>query len=230
MTTGNELVGGALRVVTSVTPGESVDGTEAANALVVLNRMLRSWSAKELMLPFRTLEQFTLTVGQASYTIGPSANFNTVRPDYVTGAYRRDANSVDYPIQIIPKERYNDIRIKNQSGLPWMLYYDAQYPNGIIYLWPAEIQADTLFLESQKPIAQFTTLQTSMNLPGEYEEAIVYLLAQRLAPEYGVSITPDIAELIKEAADFIRRKNTKTMLAGFDPILGRPMPYNIVNG
>lgn len=230
MTTGNDLVSGALRVISTITPGEPVDGTEAANALVVLNRMLRAWSAKPLLLPFRTLESFTLVVGQASYTIGTGGNFNTVRPDYVTGAWRRDANNADYPITVITKEVYNAVYRKDQKGLPEQLYYDPQFPNGIIYLSPTEVQADTLFLESKKPVAQFTTLETAMNLPGEYEEAIVYLLSQRLAPEYGVAITPDIAELIKEANDFIKRKNTLMKVANFDAGLQSSPPYNIFNG
>jgi hypothetical protein len=232
MTTGNDLVSGALRVITSVTPGEPVDGQEAANALVVLNRMLKAWSANSLMLPFRTLENFPLVLGQSSYTIGPGANFNTVRPDYVTAAWRRDANGMDFPIEVIPKELYNPIRLKSLTGLPSQLYYDAQYPSGVIYLYATEMQLDTLYLESLKPVAQFTTLQTVMNLPGEYEEAIVYLLAQRLAPEYGFSIAsnPDIAELVRQAGTFIKRKNTKIKPAGFDPALQRPQPFNIYNG
>ncbi len=209
-----------------------MDGTEASNALVVLNRMLKAWSAKSLMMPCRTLESFPLAIGKVSYVIGSGGDFNTVRPDYVTDAFRRDANNLDYPLEILTKERYNAIQLKTQGGLPYQLFYDPQFPSGIVYLYPVEVQADTLWLESLKPVNQFTTLQTAMILPGEYEEAIVYLLAQRLAPEYGFSIAsnPDIAELVKEADEFIECKNTRPKVASFDPIMHRPLPYNVYNG
>ena len=71
-----------------------------------------------------------------------------------------------------------------------------------------------------------------MVLPGEYEEVIVYLLAQRLAPEYGFSISqnPDIAVLITNAEAFIKRKNAKRKVALFDAALLRPPPFDVNAG
>lgn len=232
MTTGNDLVTGALRAITSVTPGEPVDGVEAANALAVLNRMLKSWSAKSLMVPYRTLEGFSWTAGQASFTLGQSGSpsYNTVRPDRVTFVYRRDAANQDRPLTPMTKDEYNAVLDKTTQGLPDWFYYDPQYPNGVLYLYPVPSTSLTLFVESLKPVNQFTTLQTVISLPGEYEEAVVYLLAQRLAPEYGFALTPDLAALIEDAGKFIRRKNTRPVAARFDAALVGTPPANIVSG
>lgn len=225
MTTANELISGALRAITSITPGEAIPGSEADNALTILNRMLKMWSAQGFMIPFRTLESFALTIGKASYTIGQSGSpdFNTVRPDQVTFVFRRDSANQDYEIDPYTKEQYNRVFLKSLSGTPDFYYYDPQYPNGTIYLVDAPSAADTLFIESLKPINQFATLQTVMLLPGEYEEAIVYLLAQRLAPEYGASISPEVADLIKQAQMFIKSKNAVRKAATFDAAL-LPLP------
>ncbi len=231
MTTGNDLVCGALRVISSLSPGEAIPGAEADNALQVLNWMMAAWSAESLMPPYRTLESFPLTIGKTTYVIGQtgSVDFNTVRPDEITWAYRRDFNNIDYPLALINKELYNSLQMKSLDALPYQLYYDTQYPNGIIYIWPADMQADTLFIESLKPVNQFTTLQTVMNLPGEYQEAIKYLLAKRLAVEYGFEIAPGSTTdtLIKEAEHRIMRKNTKPKSAIFDLMILAKRPYNI---
>ena len=80
----------ALRAISTLLPGEAIPGGEAANALLTLNMMLASWSADNLMPPFRTLESFPLVVGKESYTIGTNGttDFATSRPDYVTYVFR----------------------------------------------------------------------------------------------------------------------------------------------
>lgn len=230
MTTANDLITGALLAITTVTPGEPVDGSEAANALVVLNRMLKAWSAKSLMIPYRTLEQFTWPAGQASQTIGQiAADFNTVRPDYVTFVFRRQG-SQDFPVRPYTKDEYNSVFDKSLQGLPERYFYDTQFPNGVLYLHPVPQVATTIFVESLKPVNQFATIQSDIALPGEYEEAIVYLLAHRLAPQYGVSISEELAILIRDAERFINRKNTKPVAAAFDAGLLKPPPFDINRG
>ena len=160
MTTGNDLVTGALRVITTVTPGEPVDGTEAANALTVLNRMLKSWSASSLMPPCRTLESFPLVQGRASYTFGQtgSPDFNSQRPDEVTFVFRRDIYNKDRPLTSWTKEQYDSLYDKNMQGLPEAYFYDPQFPNGVLYLNRAPNVPMTLFVESLISFKQFTNL------------------------------------------------------------------------
>lgn len=232
MTTANDLVSAALRLISSLPPGEGIPGAESDAALSALNLMLAAWSGESLMPPFRTLESFPLVAGQASYTIGPSGTFNTVRPDYVTFVYRRDAGSRDYSLSPYTKEQYDAAPDKAVPGTPQWFYYDTQYPNGVLYLYPAPTAADTLFVESLKPVAQFATLAATVNLPGEYAKAIKYLLADELAPEYGFTIPPGsrLEQLIESSRRTIKRKNLKPKVAAFDVALLKPQPFNIYQG
>lgn len=231
MAIGNDLVSGALRVISSLGVGEPIPGEESDYALSVLNMMLAAWSAEALMIPARTLEPFPLVIGQASYTIGAGANFNTSRPDYLTDAFIRDTAGQDSLLDTtMTKEEYNAIPLKTVSAKPARLYYDTQYPNGVIYLDAAPGIQYTLYLESLKPVTQFPTIQSTLNMPGEYQEAIKYLLAERLAPEYGFAITPDIRKLITDAEKRILRKNTKMKVAGFDAALIRPRRFDVNAG
>lgn len=221
-TTANDLIAGALRLISSVTPGEAIQGDEASNALIVLNTMLSSWSAENFLIPFRTIESFNLIVNQQSYTIGQngSPDFNTVRPDEITNMWIHDTISgVDYGMGLYTKDQYEAIPLKTIATIPRWLYYDTQYPNGIIYIFPTSaLSTYQLNIESRKPIMQFSTLSTAMILPGEYIKTIKFLLADEIAPEYGypVQVGSKLDEQIKEARKFIKRKNVKRVIAGFD--------------
>lgn len=232
MTTALQLISGALEIVSSVSPGEAIDSGEAGSVLATLNRMLKAWSAEDLMPPFRTIESFSITSGVGSRTIGSGAQVNTVRPDDITGAYWREGDQ-DYPVYVrMTKEEYNAISQKSSTGRPEALYYDTQFPIGVIYFDRTTDATRTLFLESLKPFNSFTTLQTSMDLPGEYEETIIYQLVRRIAPGYGFVVQPgsDLDKLIVESEERIKRKNFRMAPAVLDPALRTPPPFDIEAG
>lgn len=218
MTTANDIITGALELVTSLSPGEGIPGAEADTALRVLNRMMKGWSTDNLMPPFATLENFPIAQGVNSRTIGSGAQLNTTRPDSVVSAYLRDSNGLDYPpLTPITSAQYDAIAQKAQTARPEWYFYDPQYPNGVLYFDAATDAAYTLFLRSVKPFNQFATINTAMDLPGEYEEIISHLLVEPLAPRYGTAITPDVRKLIEDAKRRIRRKNVRRTVATFDP-------------
>lgn len=229
MTNAIDIITGALRLISSSTPGEAIDGNEAAEALVVLNQMLAAFSMEWGLINVTTAESFPLVVGQTSYTIGSGGNFNTVRPDTIFNQWIYDTNAaIRYPLKQLADNQYNAIPLNTIQSIPKALYYDPQYPLGIIYIYPtAGLTTYQLNLESYKPIMQFTTLTTSMNLPGEYFKALKYLLADELAPEYGYEIQPNsrIDQNINKSRDLMKARNFKRAVANFDAGLnmGRPI-------
>lgn len=233
MTTGTDLVSGALRLISSLTPGEAIPGQEAGDALATLNMMLAGWSAESLMPPFRTLENFSIAAGIASRTIGSGAQLNTARPDRITDAYLRDSSNYDFPVDVtMTSGEHNAIALKSNTGRPKRLYYDPQYPNGTIYFDYTTDAAYTLYLESLKPVNQFTTLATTLDMPGEYAKAIKYLLADELSIEYGFTIQPGsrLEKLIEDSRDMIMRKNAKPILTTYDPALTGAPAFDINSG
>lgn len=221
MATANDIISGALQTITSLQPGEAVDGSEAGAALSVLNAMLGSWSAQSLLPPFRTLESFPLTIGKEKYTIGTGGDFNTERPDEVTFIFTRE-NGTDTPLNSITREQYYAIGSKTQAGDPACWFYDQQYPLGALYLYPAPAATDALFIESIKPVPQFPTLQSTLVMPGEYVEFIQFQLMRRLAPRYGYDISADanLTDLITESERLIKARNVNPVVASFDAGLG----------
>src|SRR6266404_3027724 len=70
MTTGQDLVTGALRFINSYSPGESLDASDAQDALDTLNDLLESLSTSEASVFASEEDVFTYTAGQFRYTIG----------------------------------------------------------------------------------------------------------------------------------------------------------------
>lgn len=233
MTTGNDIVSGALRLITSLSPGEPIPGEEASNGLTVLNEMLAGFSMEWGLIDNNTIEFFPLTVGQVSYTMGPGGNFNTVRADTISNQWLYDTIAgINYPITQLADNQYRDIPLNTIQSIPKAIYYDAQYPLGVLYIYPtAGLSTYNLYLESIKPIMQFTTLATVMNLPGEYFKALKLLLADELAPEYGFEITGKLAQNIENARNLLKARNFKRAVAAFDAgLMGRQIGGTILDG
>jgi len=69
-TTANDLIIGALRFINQYAPGESLDASDAEDALATLNDLLESWSTDEASVYASNENVFTYTPGQYQYTIG----------------------------------------------------------------------------------------------------------------------------------------------------------------
>jgi len=239
MTTGQDLVYGALRQVSSVTPGEPIDGTEASNALTVLNRMLAAFSQEWGLINVVTVEDFPLVVGQGGrenpYTIGSGGNFNTVRPDSIFNQWIYDTQAgIRYPLKQLSDNQYNSITLDEIPSIPKSLFYDPQYPLGYIFLYPTPgLSTYQLWLESYKPMAQFSTLTSTMNLPGEYFQSLIHLLTEQLAPEYGFELTADQKTNIANSKMYLKACNFRRSVANFDPGIngqGRVVGGTILDG
>jgi hypothetical protein len=69
-TTANDLIIGALRFINQYAPGESLDASDAEDALSTLNDLLESWSTDEASVYASNENVFNYTAGQYQYTIG----------------------------------------------------------------------------------------------------------------------------------------------------------------
>lgn len=238
MVTGNDICTGALRLCSSVTPGEPIPGDEINNALIRLNSMLAAWSIQQYKIPFRSVDVIPTVIGKNSYTIGQNGvpDFNSVRPDTVTNQWLTDLTNptmpLNFPIQYYTKEQYDAVNLQDIQAIPRFLYYDPQYPNGIINIYPTSSSTNYyLNLESVKPIMQFALLTSQMILPGEYEDVMILLLAKRLAPEYGFEIDSDLKEMMDKAENMLASKNITNIVATFDAALrNRNQYFSILTG
>jgi hypothetical protein len=197
-----------------LTGNTSPTAAEDTKALRFFQNMLSSWSAQGLLVPYYVTENFTLTIGQAVYTIGVSGNSPdlvtaTSRPIKPVRAWIRQSDN-DHPIDVRMSEReYGEIARKDTTQRPTRLYYDPQYPNGTIRFNYESDQAHDFHLVSEKPLTDVTAKTDILNLPLEVNEALVFNLAPRLSGGIKSKISDDVRRIAVESKAVLEKINTR---------------------
>lgn len=229
MTTANDIITRSLRDLSIIGQGEVADADQAADALVSLNDMVSAWANESALIYQVATDVVTLTGGKKDYTIGSGAyDINSPRPVKVLQAFVR-MNGIDYPLEIISRELYQSIILKDlQTQLPTILYYDTGYPSSTIRLWCSPNQANTLHIDSLKPFTAFSSLTDVVSLPPGYERALRLNLDVELMPQYQVS-NDKIDKMALEAKAGIKRANHFPESLSFDSAIptGHNGRYNI---
>lgn len=221
-TTAFNLIESAMRVVGIISSGagETPTADEANDALDSLNDLLESMSLENLFVWGQADNTFTTVAGQATRTIGPTGQFVTAaRPVRINGAYCT-VQGVDYPIQIIGTEEYNDISLKTQQQqIIERLLYINDYPNGILTMWPVPSAAIPLVLSIDRILTSVATTATVMTFPPGYLNYMKHALGIMLSPDYGVTPSQAVIEIARGSRASIKRANKEKRIAKFDAAL-----------
>ena len=129
--------------------------------------------------------------------------------------------SLDYWLTVVEsREDYAAISLKQLATFPSMVFLDAGYPFGTLFVWPVpQARRWEIHVLTKAPIAQFTSSTQTVLMPDEYRSAIVWNLAARLAPAYGGAPSQSIATFAKTSLDAIRRANGRVPQLMIDPAL-----------
>lgn len=220
-------------MIGAIAAGETPTSSEASDALETMNAMLDSWSIEGLMLYAREIEEFTLTAGQASRTMGTGGNFSTTRPIKIEQAAIRttDTDPIDYPLKIATLEEWARIASKSSdSSIPHTIFVENTVTYVTIYFYPVPTVAYKFLVYSWKPLATIATLDTSVTLPPGYDRALVSNLAIELAPEYGKAVPAEIAKIASESKESIKITNSKPQIMAADPGVVGGRSFNIYTG
>lgn len=174
-----------------------------AKGLRKFDGLVGQWSAKSLLVPANTTEEFTLTPSQASYTFGTGGDFNSARPVKIDYAVIKDSNNQNHPVSIIEERDYFMTWDKTILNRPCELYLDTTYPLSTVFLWPTPNAAETLHISSQKPLSSIATLDTDVALPGAYVLALEHELTRLLAPGFGWVPDANFLDMAKESKSVI---------------------------
>ena len=232
--TANDIIHASMRLLQVAASDTTITAAELQDGLESLNRMIDSWSLEDLLLYRVVRETFEVPSGINPICIGVGGNWDTVRPTKIIGAYLTINNSsipVDYPMQVIGFDDYNDIRLKTLStNFPSYIYYDPKFPVGQIYLYPlCAGENESITITSWKPFGVILDPTAYIELPPGYWEALVFNLAVRMAEEYQFDIRPNTSALAIASLKRIKRINQRTMTLQTDVALMNTsqMRYNI---
>lgn len=214
--TAQNLINKSLRLLGVLASGETTTAAEAQDSLYSLNSIIDSLSANPQYYFCTQAEQFTLVIGQSTYTIGndpntsPAANFVTARPIRIVGAFTRSSN-VDTPLALITEQYWTNIAAKATSGTPTKLLYRPNVPYGQIVLYPTPNAAVSIFIKAERMIGEYATLTSTQYLPPGYQRLLELSLAMELAPEYGTQVKPEILANLRADLDSLIRTNIQPL-------------------
>jgi len=178
-----QLINSALRKLNVYASGESATAAEISDALDQVNRMLHNWSIQQNGIHEIKTENFSLVSGTQDYTYGSGGDFASIRPTEILRCWFQD-NGVDLNILQTTYKNWADIGDKDLKSYPQVFLHNPEYPKAKVSFWPLPDDSYTVYFQVVKPLGQYTNSANDLNLPPEYEEAIEWNLAARLAPEY----------------------------------------------
>lgn len=227
----------ALQMIGAYGAGDPLSDADAALMLRLLNSMMDNWSNLTLACYEVTEQSLVLVPGQQSYTVGPGGYANGTRPLKILTdpgtAYIQDNNGNNYPVEVVPRDKWNQYGNRSDlvnSNFPSVLFYDPQFPLGIINFTPIPNEAYTAFFDSMLQLTDFATLATAVSLPPGYEMAMYSNLAILAHPFFmDGQINPAIVKIAATSLGDVKRTNIRDNYAIFDPeIVSRAqLSYNV---
>jgi hypothetical protein len=180
-----------------------------------LNQIVDNWNATREAIYAEVVLPFTFISSQQDYTIGPSAADFTVtqRPVSIESACVVLTN-------VIPNVR-NGITMRDYQwwdGLtvqavtttfPTDLYYEPNWPNGILHFWPTPDTPYGLELTTRKTLDE-VTINDTFSMPPGYLNAVMLTLAEDISSTFGRTLSPTTIEKARAARHRIFMNNDFT--------------------
>lgn len=202
----DSIIKAALRKLAVLSGGSTPETYQIDNASEALNAMLKSFQTDGMPLWAMKSYSFTTVVGQSQYPIGVGQAFNVPYPLKVTQGWRNvSSNSSNVPMNIYTDYNFNLLPMITSSGTPVNLYYQPLNGYGYINLWPKPSDnTTTITIRYQRPFEDMNSATDDLDFPSYWTEAIIYGLAVRLAPEYGVPLQD--RQVLEKEAEFFRQQ------------------------
>lgn len=204
MPTALDIITRAYKIAGILGKNETPDSGMAADGMTSLNDMLDSWNTDRTFIYTISTTSITVT-GAQSYTIGIGGDFNTDRPEKLENVYVR-INNIDYPLKQINIDDWDSIAYKASGSFPQYFRYEPNYPLGVIYIYGAPTTG-SIYIDIWSQLTQFSSISDNHTFPNGYRRALNYGLAKEIAPENGISLTPEAAAIAVESQANIRARN-----------------------
>jgi len=194
----------ALRKIGAIALGQTASATEITNASEALNNLTAEFQTLGMPLWARKDSSITMTA-TSTYTIGVGQTTNIPFPLKILQAWTvpTAGGSVQelWPNAI---DVFNRLPTSGATGIPSQYNYQPFINYGVLRVWPVPdsttIADRTLHISYLYPFEGFTAANDTPYFPREWNNALIYGLADLLAPEYGVPLE-DRSTLKREAKD-----------------------------
>jgi hypothetical protein len=236
--TRDEIIQNAFRKIGALGDYETIDTARTNAGIAALNPMIKTfmnqgmqvWCTQDVrvaMSVFSGGPTVTLSTGNTTVVTGDGAGSGMAfQPLKILKAIRRDNSNASLPIDIemdlLTADSYLMQSSKNASGAPSMLFFKPFRASSQISVWVApDAYWQTngqIILRVQRQIMDFDSATDNPDFPSQWFEALIYGLAMRLAPNYGLSLEDrklliaEAKDIIKQATDFDQEEGSITFV------------------
>lgn len=185
----DQVITGALRKLGVLASGASATSAQISDGSAALNAIVKAMAVEGMPLWAITSVTFTVTSGTSSYTIGVGSTVNAVAPIRVLQAFYTISGEAQTPLNVINRYDFNKHPVNGTEieGKPVNLYYQPLRQTGTISLWPVpDDSTTTVTMHYTRPFQDMDGATDDFDFPAYWIQALVYLLAWALAPEYGL--------------------------------------------
>lgn len=180
----NSIIKSALRKLGVLAQGQTPSTEDYTNGAEALNSLIQTLVTEGMPLWKRTTASVTLIDGTSSYTVSNAPRvYQVVLTDSASGTQ----------IELQPKSLYDYRRLPDDTdGVPVNYVYTPGLENGTLIVWPTPdstvAATKSLQVVYQKEFYTFDTSTDTPDFPAYWTDALIYGLAVRLAPEYGIPL------------------------------------------
>ena len=146
--------------------------------------LVKLWQTQGIKLWLLADQPITLTVGNASYTLGPGGSIMSAKPIQVVQGYFQDSSGNRRPLYPLSWDEYLRLSNVSQLGAISQYFADKQQSNLVVKFWPvpdATAATGTAHLLLRQQVTTFTELDETLNFPEEWRIALRWGLADEIS-------------------------------------------------
>lgn len=205
----NQIIEKAFHRLGKASEGEAISARMYTDGLSSMNLLIKSKLGGSDRLSLRTEGTLVLVASQAAYALTDPF------PMRISSIRRRNTSGYDVPLRELSRQEYFDLPNKVVSpSVPVAYFFDPQESEGNLYIWPApdtDAAADyTLNYTYMRRIDDMVASTDSLDMPQEWLDPVIWLLADDLETEYPVNDARLAGKIERKAAE------AKQMLDYFD--------------
>lgn len=189
----DQLIKGAMQIVGALAKGQAPDAEDIADGTRMLNGVLALASADGMPLWKRNVRTIPLVSGQRDYLLADVLK--------VTDVFLQDVNGGGYNLMWSSLQDFLD-SYSSTASTPSMWTTDQQIKGTILKVWPTAsdqtITTKSLQIVIQEKFDGMFSATDTLDFPSYWTDPIMYQLAVRMAPVYGLPVS-DRTALLREA-------------------------------
>jgi len=198
--TAVEIIKDARRLLGIHAEEEELENHELETGKRLLTMMLKDWEADPALGTWLLTEgAMSLVNSDGAYTFQTGGDFTTV-PFEITQIRISHDSGNEIELTHMARQDYYRLPNKTTEGFPTQYFYDRQRDGGTLYVWPEPDDGNyDVSFTYRRRIMDVDSGVDNLDIPPEWEWAVINNLAVLLIPVTARGGTPEAAQVITQA-------------------------------